>query len=74
VSTGRPPARKSCPYHQKTQFIAAGFEAIASYNAANQTTMLFNGTFLTEGDEKLDPTLPWLDVRIREAINRAVDR
>ncbi|MFN3825484.1 MAG: ABC transporter substrate-binding protein [Pseudorhodobacter sp.] len=62
------------PRELQPDAINAGFEAIASFNAANQTAMLFNGTFLTEGDDKLDPTLPWLDVRIREAINRAVDR
>lgn len=52
----------------------AGFKAIPSTNASNQTTMLFNGTFLTPNDEGLDETLPWLDIRIREAINRSIDR
>ena len=54
--------------------LKAGFNAIPSTNASNQTTMLFNGTFLTPGDEGLDETLPWLDIRVREAINRAIDR
>ena len=36
--------------------------------------MLFNGTFLLPGYEGLDETLPWLDIRIREAINRSIDR
>ena len=54
--------------------IEAGFEVIQSTNASNQTAMLFNGTFLMPGDEALDETLPWLDVRIREAINRSIDR
>lgn len=54
--------------------IAAGFAAIPSTNASNQTTMLFNGAFLTPGDDGLDETLPWLDIRIREAINRSIDR
>ncbi|MDD7972761.1 ABC transporter substrate-binding protein [Roseinatronobacter alkalisoli] len=62
------------PRELQPDAINAGFEAIGSSNAANQTAMLFNGTFLTEGDDKLDPTLPWLDIRIREAINRAIDR
>ncbi|GFE49703.1 peptide ABC transporter [Roseobacter cerasinus] len=52
----------------------AGFEAIPSTNASNQTTMLFNGTFLLPGYDGLDKTLPWLDIRIREAINRSIDR
>lgn len=54
--------------------LAAGFETIQSTNASNQTTMLFNGTYLLPGYEGLDETLPWLDVRIREAINRSIDR
>lgn len=54
--------------------LAAGFEAIPSTNASNQTTMLFNGAFLLPGYEGLDETLPWLDIRIREAINRSIDR
>ena len=52
----------------------AGFRAIQSTQASNQTTMLFNGAFLTPGDEGLDETLPWIDIRIREAINRSIDR
>ncbi len=62
------------PRELQPDAIDAGFEVLSSTNAANQTAMLFNGTFLTEGDEKLDPTLPWLDIRIREAINRSIDR
>jgi len=62
------------PRELQPDAINAGFEVLSSSNAANQTAMLFNGTFLTEGDEKLDPTLPWLDIRIREAINRSIDR
>lgn len=54
--------------------LQAGFKAIPSTNASNQTTMLFNGAFLTPGDEGLDKTLPWIDIRIREAINRSIDR
>ena len=54
--------------------IDAGFKAIPSTNASNQTTMLFNGAFLTPNDDGLDKTLPWIDIRIREAINRSIDR
>lgn len=62
------------PRELQPDAIGAGFKVVSSTNAANQTAMLFNGAFLTEGDEKLDPTLPWLDIRIREAINRSIDR
>ncbi|MFK8084272.1 MAG: ABC transporter substrate-binding protein [Granulosicoccus sp.] len=54
--------------------IAGGFDPIPSTNASMQTTMLFNGAFLTPNDDGLDETLPWLDIRIREAINRSIDR
>ncbi|NIA69360.1 ABC transporter substrate-binding protein [Pelagibius litoralis] len=54
--------------------IAAGMAVIPSTRASNQTAMLFNGTFLQPGDEALDKSLPWLDIRIREAINRSIDR
>ncbi|MDZ4394085.1 ABC transporter substrate-binding protein, partial [Cypionkella sp.] len=62
------------PRELQPDAIGAGFNVVSSSNAANQTAMLFNGTFLTDGDDMLDPTLPWLDKRIREAINRAIDR
>lgn len=62
------------PRELQRSAIAAGFKVVSSSNAANQTAMLFNGTFLQSGDDKLDRSLPWLDVRVREAINRAIDR
>lgn len=62
------------PRELQPDAIAAGYEVISSTNASNQTSFLFNGTFFLEGDEALNPDLPWLDIRIREAINRAIDR
>ena len=62
------------PRELQPDAIDAGYEVISSTNASNQTSFLFNGTFFLEGDEALNPDLPWLDIRIREAVNRAVDR
>ena len=46
------------PRELQPDAIAAGYEAISSTNASNQTAFLFNGTFLLEGDEALNPDLP----------------
>lgn len=62
------------PRELQAQAQQAGFEILSSTNAANQTSFLFNGTFLTEGDEANGENLPWQDVRFREAVNRAIDR
>lgn len=62
------------PRELQRDALDAGFKAVQSTNASNQATMLFNGTYLIPGDEMLDETLPWIDIRIREAINRSIDR
>ena len=54
--------------------IEAGFEIVSSTGPAMQTAWLFNGQYTLPDDDVLNPDLPWLDVRIREAINRAIDR
>ena len=54
--------------------IDAGFEIVSSTGPAMQTAWLFNGQYTLPDDDVLNPDLPWLDVRIREAINRAIDR
>lgn len=54
--------------------VAGGYEIISSKIPSMQTAFLFNGQYYLPGDEALDPGLPWLDVRIREAMNRAIDR
>ena len=36
--------------------------------------MLFNGAFLIPAGEGLVETLPWLDIRIREAMSHSIDR
>jgi peptide/nickel transport system substrate-binding protein len=54
--------------------LGAGHQIISSTGPAMQTSILFNGMFTLPGDDVLNPDLPWLDVRIRQAINHAIDR
>jgi peptide/nickel transport system substrate-binding protein len=53
--------------------LEAGFEVVASTGPAMQTAFMLNNLY-PEDDEGYNPDLPWLDVRIREAMNRAIDR
>ena len=54
--------------------LAAGLDLVTSQNAAMTTGVVFSGLYCTTGDPACRPDLPWHDVRIREAMNRAVDR
>jgi peptide/nickel transport system substrate-binding protein len=54
--------------------LEAGLELIESTTPTMQTTVVFNGHYMTTGDPNARPELPWMDVRIREAINRAIPR
>ena len=54
--------------------LAAGKEIIVSQNPAQHTGAVFKGVYDRAGDEAHNPDLPWGDVRIREAMNRALDR
>jgi peptide/nickel transport system substrate-binding protein len=62
------------PRELQPDALDAGFEIISSTGPAMQTSMLFNGVYLQPGDEDFNPSIAWADVRIREAINRAIDR
>ncbi len=54
----------------------AGHTVIASSEGAMQTTMLFTGQFMNpNAEENRDArSYAWADVRVREAMNRALDR
>ena len=54
--------------------VDAGMEIIQSLNATMQTDIVFNGLYCTDGDPACRPDLPWADVRVREAMNRAINR
>ncbi|TVQ38360.1 MAG: ABC transporter substrate-binding protein [Geminicoccaceae bacterium] len=52
---------------------ARGFRILSSTNAAMQTAFMF-GNLYDPDVEGHNPDLPWLDIRLREAMNRAIDR
>lgn len=62
------------PRELQADAIASGKEIISSLNPAMQVTMMFNGTYMQTGDAAFNEDLPWVDIRVREAMNRAIDR
>ena len=52
----------------------AGMTVVSSHNENNQSFGFFGGSFLNAGNEHYQGELPWHDVRVREAMNRAIDR
>lgn len=58
--------------------IGAGFGIVSSSLPSMQTDVVFNGLYLSSEEEPeiraRAQSLPWADVRIREAINRAINR
>lgn len=54
--------------------LAAGMEIVKSTLPSIQTDLVFNGLYCESGDDRCRKDLPWYDVRIREAINRAINR
>jgi peptide/nickel transport system substrate-binding protein len=54
--------------------VDAGMAIITSQNPAMQTVMILNGLYQTTGDPAHRPELPWANVKVREAMNRAIDR
>jgi len=62
------------PRELHAQAVEAGKEIITSQNVAMQVQLAFNGLYMMSGDPAFDPDLPWVDIRVREAMNRAIDR
>ncbi len=54
--------------------VAAGMGTVQSARATMQTDIAFNGLYCESDDPACRRDLPWFDVRIREAINRAINR
>jgi peptide/nickel transport system substrate-binding protein len=61
------------PRELQADALEAGFEIIESHGPSMQTAWLLPSQFLLPGEEDLNERLPWLDIRIREAMARAVD-
>jgi peptide/nickel transport system substrate-binding protein len=62
------------PREIQADALAAGHVIIASTNPAMTTGGVFNGLYQRTGDEAHRPDLPWADIRVREAMNRALNR
>lgn len=62
------------PRELQPDAVEAGFQILTSTQGAAQVALLFGNLSSDPDDESINPDLPWQDVRIREAINRAIDR
>ena len=54
--------------------VAGGMSTVQSARATMQTDICFNGLYCESDDPACRRDIPWFDVRIREAINRAINR
>ena len=64
----------SLPRELQQDAVAQGHEIIASAQAAMQSALVFSGLFMDPAGPAAELKLPWQDIRIREAMNRALDR
>ena len=62
------------PRELQPQALEQGMAIVASRQPGMLTGALFNGLYQRTGDPAYDPDLPWADIRVREAMNRALDR
>jgi len=61
------------PSDQNASAIAGGMEVVDAVSPSVLVTGMFGGLFLPD-DEAFDPDNPFTNVKVREALNRAVDR
>ena len=52
----------------------AGMKVLSSNNENNQSFGIFGGSYLSTGNPHFQGEIPWHDVKVREAMNRAIDR
>ncbi|WP_227270470.1 ABC transporter substrate-binding protein [Roseobacter weihaiensis] len=64
----------SIPRELQGQALDAGKKIISSKNPAMATGAIFNGMYGKSGDPAFNPDLPWSNVLVREAMNRALNR
>lgn len=62
------------PRELQPEAVASGKQVIGSINPAVQVTLMFNGLYMQSEDEAYNPDLPWTDIKVREAMNRALNR
>jgi len=64
----------SLPRELQPDAVARGNKILTSSQAAMQSTLVFSGLFMDPDGPASKLNLPWQDVRVREAMNRALDR
>lgn len=64
----------SLPRELQPQALEQGFTILASTQGANQTALVFGSLFSDPEGGDISLELPWKDVRVREALNRALNR
>ena len=62
------------PREIQADALAAGKTIVKSKNPAMTTGAIFNGMYGKSGDPAYRADLPWSDIRVREAMNRALNR
>ena len=62
------------PREIQAEALAAGKVIVKSKNPAMSTGAIFNGMYGKSGDPAYRADLPWSDIRVREAMNRALNR
>lgn len=63
----------SLPRELQPQALDQGFQIITSMQGANQTALAFGSLFFDPEGGVISQELPWKDVRVREAMNRALN-
>ena len=54
--------------------IDSGMKVIPAQQAFSQLSLFFGGMYFMPGDPDFDPTTPWADIRVRKAMNKAINR
>ena len=62
------------PREIQAEALEAGKTIVKSKNPAMSTGAIFNGMYGKSGDPAFRADLPWSDIRVREAMNRALNR
>jgi len=64
----------SLPRELQPEAQAAGNQILTSAQAAQQSALVMGGLFMDDQNFAAEHNLPWRDIRVREAMNRALDR
>ena len=54
--------------------VDGGMKVIPAQQAFSQLSLFFGGMYFMPGDPDFDPTTPWADLRVRKAMNKAINR